>query len=208
MVTEPALKRASVFFDGQNLFRHAKDAFGYSFPKYDIAKLARLVCDRNGWNLASAHFYTGVPAVEDDPSKHAFWTAKLAAMGRQNVQVYSRMLRYRTQRIPLPDGTEHTFLKGEEKGIDIRIALDVIFCANAQRYEVAVIFSHDQDVSEVAKEIRVIAGLQQRWIKLYSAFPSSPMVTNRRGIDRTDWIRLSKADYDSCIDSREYRAKR
>ena len=209
MMIEPALKRASVFVDGQNLFRHAKDAFGYTFSNYDIGKLARWICEANGWNLTRTHFYTGIPDLEDDAPKHAFWSAKLAAMGRGGIKVYSRPLRYRTQRLALPDGTEHTFLKGEEKGIDIRIALDVISCANANAFDVAVVFSQDQDLTEVAREIRTIALVQKRWIRICSAFPSSPTATNRRGIDQTDWLRVSKAEYDKCIDPRDYRpAKR
>src|SRR5438093_6903594 len=43
----------------------------------------------------------------------------LAAMGRQGVYVVSRPLRYRNQTVRLPDGTEHTVLVGEEKGIDV-----------------------------------------------------------------------------------------
>lgn len=208
MAIEPALKRASIYVDGQNLFRHAKDAFGYSFPNYDIAKLAQALCASNGWNLASTHFYTGIPDPEDDAPKHAFWTAKLSAMGRSGVRVYSRPLRYRNQRIRLPDGSEHTFLKGEEKGIDIRVALDIISGANVRQYDVAVVFSQDQDLSGVAKELRVIAAAQERWIKMYSAFPSSPTATNRRGIDRTDWIRILRADYDKCLDPKDYRPGR
>ncbi len=45
----------------------------------------------------------------------------------------------------LPDGSEHTLLTGEEKGIDVRIALDVIRMAHRQDYDVALIFSQGQD---------------------------------------------------------------
>ena len=41
----------------------------------------------------------------------------------------------------LPDGTNHSFLAGEEKGIDVRLALDVIRMAHRQEFDVAVIFS-------------------------------------------------------------------
>jgi hypothetical protein len=35
MSTEPEVKRVFAFFDGQNLFYAAKEAFGYPFPNYD-----------------------------------------------------------------------------------------------------------------------------------------------------------------------------
>jgi hypothetical protein len=36
MVIEPPVKRAIAFFDGQNLFHHAKAAFGYTYPNFDL----------------------------------------------------------------------------------------------------------------------------------------------------------------------------
>jgi len=107
----------------------------------------------------------------------------------------------------LPDGTTHAFLDGEEKGIDVRLAIDVIRLAHRGVFDVALIFSQDQDLSEVAQEIRQIADEQTRWIKVASAFPSSPTLDNRRGIDKTDWIRIDRATYDSCLDRRDYRPK-
>ncbi len=44
MPTEPAIKRAIAFVDGQNLFRSAKTAFGHRYPNYDILALATAVC--------------------------------------------------------------------------------------------------------------------------------------------------------------------
>ena len=35
---------AMSFVDGQNLFRHAKSAFGHHHPNYDLEKLHRAVC--------------------------------------------------------------------------------------------------------------------------------------------------------------------
>jgi hypothetical protein len=72
---------------------------------------------------------------------------------------------------------------------------------------VAVIFSQDQDLSEVAEEIRTIAQEQDRWIKIVSAFPFSPTSRNRRGIEKTDWIRIDRALYGACLDRRDYRPK-
>ncbi|MDE2926223.1 MAG: hypothetical protein OXT71_07495 [Acidobacteriota bacterium] len=39
----------------------------------------------------------------------------------------------------LPEGTQHSFLTGEEKGIDVRIALDVIALAHRREYDVAAV---------------------------------------------------------------------
>jgi uncharacterized LabA/DUF88 family protein len=201
-------KRTVVFVDGQNLFHAARESFGYTYPNYDVLALARSICGRMGWDLLQVRFYTGVPDASDDAFWNEFWIHKLAMMGRQQIHAYSRALRYRNHRVKLPDGTEHTYMAGEEKGIDVRIALDVIRMAHLSVYDVALILSQDQDLSEVAKEIRAISREQGRWIKVASAFPSSPTSINRRGIEKTDWIRIDRATYDACIDRRDYRRKR
>ena len=204
---EPPAKRAVAFVDGQNLFHGAREAFGYTYPNYDVSALAEKVRTGHGWKLAQVRFYTGIPDVGDNARWHSFWTHKLAAMGRQGVVMYSRPLRYRNRTVALPDGTRHSFRTGEEKGIDVRIALDVIALAHRREYDVALVMSQDQDLSEVAEEIRTIAQEQRRWIKIASAFPLSPASRNRRGIDKTDWIRIDREFYDQCLDRRDYRGK-
>jgi hypothetical protein len=89
--------------------------------------------------------------------------------------------------------------------VDVRIALDVIGLAHRDEYDVAVLFSQDQDLSEVAEEVRIISAERRRWLKIACAFPSSSTSRSRRGIDKTDWIRIDRATYDACLDSRDYR---
>jgi hypothetical protein len=121
---------------------------------------------------------------------------------------FSRTLRYRNETIIQPDGREATVLVGREKGIDVRLALDILLLGFRSEYDVAVVFSQDQDLSGVADEIRILAKSQDRWIKIVSAFPTSPTSKNRRGINGTDWIRIDRTLYDSCIDPRDYRPKK
>jgi len=204
-MVEPAIKRAIAFFDGQNLFHQAKNAFGYPYPNYDVKKLSESVCARQGWNLTEICFYTGVPDAVDDPRWNKFWTNKLAAMGRQGIKVFSRPLRYRNKVFTPSGGVPISILLGEEKGIDVRIALDVMGKAVRGEYDVALVFSQDQDLSEVADEIRVISRQQDRWMKIACAFPVSPTAHNRRGINGADWLKLDRAAYDACIDTKDYR---
>ena len=205
MVSGPQEKRAVVFIDGQNLYHAVREAFGYTFPNYDVCALAQTICRKQDWSLAQVRFYTGVPDLRDNALWNRFWAAKLLKMSRQGIYTYSRPLRYRNKRVTLPDGTKHTFLAGEEKGIDVRIAIDIIRMAHRCEYDVALILSQDQDLSEVASELRLIAREQDRWIKVASAFPDSIPAKNRRGINATDWVRIDKAVYDACLDQRDYR---
>lgn len=205
MPPEPTTKRAIVFIDGQNLFHASKEAFGYSFPNYDVSALSTEVCVAKGWSLERVHFYTGIPSAQDDPFWHRFWTAKLAVMGTRGIDTFSRLLRYRSQTVQLPDGTSTNVTVAQEKGIDVRLALDVVRLAREGAFDVAVLCSQDQDLSEVADEVRAISIEQSRWIKVACAFPTSPMYRNARGVNNTDWIPFDRALYDRCIDLTDYR---
>jgi len=205
MPLEPKVKRTIALLDGQNLFYSAKEAFGYSYPNYDPLLLAQSVCERRGWRLEQARFYTGIPDAQVSAFWHTFWVRKLAAMGSRGAWTFSRPLRYRNETARLSDGSETAVLVGREKGVDVRLALDVVHLARSAALDVALIFSQDQDLSEVADEVRAISESEGRWIKIACAFPLSPTATNRRGINGTEWISLTRELYDACLDRNEYR---
>lgn len=206
MRIEPAEKRAIAFFDGQNLFHSAKAAFGYAYPNFDPQKLAAAVASAQGWRLTGTRFYTGVPSADANARWHSFWTAKLAVLGTRGVHAYTRPLRYRNQTVTGPAGIT-TVLVGQEKGIDVRIALDVVRLAIEGAYDVAVIFSQDQDLTEAVTDVKELSAREQRWIKLASAYPWSPATPGARGINGTDWIRIDRATYDACLDPNDYRPR-
>lgn len=209
----PPRPRAIAFVDGQNLYHSGKEAFGYSYPNFDSLALVRRICEDQHWQFKQVRFFTGLPSLQDDPFWHHFWMRKLAIMATPQMVLHgflsqivvTRPLRYRTRKVVLPNDTVGTVRVGEEKGIDVRIALDMINLATANAYDVALVISQDQDLAEATDEVRRIAREQKRWIKVASAFPDSDGRRNRRGIDRTDWIRIDRTTYDACLDPRDYR---
>ena len=72
MRTEPPTKYTVAFFDGQNLFQHAKAAFGHFHPNYDPRALASAVCKSKGWQLTQVRFYTGIPTRTRDRRWHDY----------------------------------------------------------------------------------------------------------------------------------------
>ncbi|MEI6392163.1 MAG: hypothetical protein WCT12_13800 [Verrucomicrobiota bacterium] len=44
MPDEPSIKRTIAFIDGQNLFHGAKEAFGFTYPNYDLKALTQALC--------------------------------------------------------------------------------------------------------------------------------------------------------------------
>ena len=201
-------ERAVSFIDGQNLFRHAKDAFGHHHPNYDLHKLTDAVCAANGWSNHGIRFYTGIPSVEHSPMWHGYWARRRTAMSRSGIKVTTRPLRYSNESVTLPDGTTREIAIPREKGIDLRLGLDLVRMARTGQLDVAVVFSQDQDLEELAREIRSISKEKNRWMKIVSAFPSGPNASSKRGINRTDWFPIERELYDACLDPRDYRPNR
>lgn len=129
-------------------------------------------------------------------------------MRRAGIVVSSRNLRYRVERVRLPDGSVHEIQVEREKGIDLRLGLDVVRMARNAELDVVIVFSQDQDLTEVAGEVRDISRSAERWLKVVSAFPHGPNASSGRGIDRTDWFRMDRDFYEACLDPRDYRPRR
>jgi uncharacterized LabA/DUF88 family protein len=228
----PSLK-AIAFVDGQNLYYAAWEAFGYDYPNYHPLALADRICADRKWESKQLRFYTGVPKRTDNLYWHNFWAAKKRFLSRdKRVYVFTRDTHYREKcisfeedegrilltdgsRVPkgtqllLPSGKTHVgefwVRAGEEKGIDVRIALDLIRLAHHKEFDVAIIFSQDQDLSEAVSEIKEIAREQGRFVHLYCAFPRSGKTTNAEPIRGTNALEITRELYDACLDPSNYR---
>lgn len=200
----PEKKYAMAFVDGQNLFQHAKAAFGHYHPNYDLIKLHGKICEDQGWQPSLIRFYTGVPSAQHSPMWAGYWSSRLLSMKRSGINVTTRPIRYRTKEVEI-DGELKEVEIPQEKGIDLRLALDAIRCFRENQFNVAVIYSQDQDLNELAEELRTMAQEEDRWLHIACAFPDSPSASYRRGINNTNWIKIDQATYDSCIDPRDYR---
>lgn len=205
MAEEPKEKYAVGFFDGQNLYRHAKEAFGYHHPNYDPVKLHAAVCAANGWRPTLVRFYTGVPSADHSEMWSGYWSNRVLAMKRAGIVVTTRPVRYHRQQIVLDDGSTKEVFTPQEKGIDVRLALDIVHLARTNQFTVGVIYSQDQDLAEVVEEVKGIAREKDRWIRLVSAFPVGQNATSTRGINGAQWYLIEQAMYDKCLDPRDYR---
>lgn len=193
------------FFDVQNLFRHAKDAFqvtpgdGYHHPNFDPKKLHAAVAAELGFTPTLTRFYTGVPPESESEMWSGYWNSRTIALKRSGVVVETRKLRYHIEE----DHNGDEIKIAHEKGIDIRIALDLVRCARRKEFDVAIIFSQDQDLSEAVSEIKDIAREQKREVTVYSAYPFN--LDARRGINGATWFQIEQSVYDNCIDPTDYR---
>jgi hypothetical protein len=128
-------------------------------------------------------------------------------MTRAGIHVTTRPLRYREEEIEI-DGTTTVVVTPQEKGIDVRLALDLVSRALTEQFDVAVIYSQDQDLCEAVEEVKSIGSKLNRYFHIASAFPFGPKASVKRGIDKTTWIRLDEATYNACLDPYDYRPKK
>ena len=109
-----SLPRVIAFFDGQNLYHSSKSAFPNASDDYNPKALATLIAKRQGWHLVQTRFYTAIPDQNRDRIGAKMWHRRLLRMNRDGCKTTARILRYDESG------------RGREKGIDIRIALDLI----------------------------------------------------------------------------------
>jgi uncharacterized LabA/DUF88 family protein len=191
------LIRAMCFFDGRNLLGSAKIAFGCD-QDADPGKLANAICEKQGWRCAGVNYYQGSPDPVRQPVLSSHWGRRRSQLKGSGVSVFDRRVRYLDQEQVLPDGTSQTITTVKEKGVDVRMALDVFELALDNSFDIAVLFCRDQDLSELASSIRRLSLWQDRPIRLASAFPTSE--ANRlNGIYGTQWLEIDQAMYESCL---------
>ncbi len=188
-IAEPAVKRVVAFFDGRNLRKSSRSAFGHrDYENTHPLKLARLICARKGWQLGTVNFYIGVPGkgrrvageTRDD------WITRAALWKDEGVNVFTRDLA----------------CNNKEKGIDVRIALDVARGVRNEDFDIALIFSQDQDFQEVVKEVRDMSQQDNRWLKTASAYPLRQDDKNCRGVDGADFaIPMDRGTVARCLDT-------
>ena len=143
-------------------------------------------------------FYTGVPVKSLKPKLYSFWKGWIARYTSRGLTVVSREVGARKVVV---EGGAVKYELTPQKRIDIRIAFDMRTCAAEGKYDVVLLFSQDDDFAEAALEIAKIGRQLGKEIVVVSAFPTS----GRRwlGVTGTRWIRISKEEYDGCLDQRE-----
>jgi hypothetical protein len=192
---------AIVLFDGQNLYHLARNAWAppghvpgspYAYPSYDVEALAaRLVGRQPGRVLQQIRFYTGVPDPRTSTTTfwHGFWGNKLRFLGSRGIYVYRGRVN--------PGG--------QEKGVDVSLAVDLVQLTYDRAYDLAVIVSQDWDFGSAVRLARKIARDQGRPLAFESAFPFQAGKVSPRGIPGTTWVHIDRALYDACFDPTDYR---
>ena len=172
------------------------------YPNFDPIALSNLVAQKYSLKVKKIKFYTGIPPKKRNPRWNKFWSKKLALLGKnQLVTIFTRKTQL-TEKTVFIEGKKYKIKFDVEKGIDTRITIDIVRDVLDQESEAIVIFSEDQDLSEAVTEVKKIARSQGKYISIFSA---SPPFKDKRGISGSRWIKITEADYNQCIDTRDYR---
>lgn len=198
-----------IFIDGQNFYLSAKKAFNLRFPDFDIPRLGTFLSDQiDPVNETETRFYIGMPSSRYSPQWTRFWNNKIDDARDRGVEITTRELRYLTETDPQsPNGFR--VLSAREKGIDLRIGLDVLAAARRRDCANIMIVSRDQDFQEVVSDVSTMCDFTGRDIGLWSAYPVVPdNGPLNRGIDGTREFEVTRKIYDGLRDTKDHRKSR
>ncbi|HPW56138.1 MAG: NYN domain-containing protein [Thermoanaerobaculaceae bacterium] len=132
--------RVAVFIDGSNAYHAFKASFGSG--KYSPLKLARELAGPRP--IVRVGFYIGAVRQE---------------MGSD---LYAQQQRFLAHLKQVPDldvwtgRMTHTGQQWYEKGVDVKIATDLVAMAYAGKYDVAILVSGDSDLVPAVREVRFL----------------------------------------------------
>jgi hypothetical protein len=151
-----------VFIDSQNLYRDTRRAFWSDADaspcgQIDPVKLATLLTDLGTAPpgrtrvLEECRVYTGVPSSSREKRSNAAKLRQIAAWKASGAKVFPRTLRYPK------DWPAHS---AEEKGVDVELAVDLVFNAARQNYDVGIVVSTDTDL---VPALQAVCNLNRAW---------------------------------------------
>lgn len=199
-----------VFIDYQNTYMRAREAFGDPTTEHDytfgqvfprrLAVLLRQRAEEKGFDreLVDVRIYRGEPDAQRSSKGQAacqrqvrFWREQAA------VTVITRPLHYR---IVGKDSGEPRW-EAREKGIDVRIAVDLVRGALNDEYDVAVLFSADSDLVPAAEAV-LDSG---KWMEFAAWKADGAHAPHLRVPGRRTWCHfLTRQDFDLVQDRTDY----
>ncbi len=150
----PPVRRVAVFIDDQNCYNAARETFFSPLDPpnlggIDPVKLANVMAAQGPgpYQLDYVGVYCGIAERRKDLKTFLARTKQIGVWQAAGVSVFARPLRY-------PVGwTLGGNIKAEEKGIDVKLSIDAVMMAVANKYDVAIVASADSDLVPVAEAL-------------------------------------------------------
>lgn len=144
-------KNAFVFIDGNNFYFKLKELTSklnnkFRLLDFDFTGFAKWLVGND--NLIEVHYYIGAVKRQLNNQKsekmYADQQRLLRALQRQNIIIsLGQLIRH-------PDKTHH------EKGVDVRLAVEMIRFARENKYDIAYLVSSDTDLVAAVEEVQSI----------------------------------------------------
>lgn len=152
--------KIAVFIDWQNVYNHAREAFGYRDQLPSIGSVSPLRigqslaagAGRGAWGeLVRVEVHRGLPAPRRQAVANKATIRQVRAWQKESELVHAVLqnLRYRTVAGEMV---------AEEKGVDVRLAINAVELMVDGRADLAIIFSHDTDLLPVVDVISRLRG--------------------------------------------------
>lgn len=158
-------KKVMIFIDGSNLYHNLQSNFQKANLNYRTFSLKLAGQNRE---LVRTYYYNCPLDQTRDPQ------------GYKAQQKFFNNL-YKTEDLEVRLGRLQTKANGTkcEKGVDVKLAVDMIIKAYKNHYDVAILISGDADFVEVVKEVKD----QAKHVELVS-FPQQPCYHLKKHCDR------------------------
>jgi NYN domain len=193
-------RRVAVFIDYQNCYGIARREFcdaadpgirGHLLPR----ALAHFLAGKAGgaYELVYCGVYCGIASSEKEPRGFAARRKQAAAWEKAGATVVMRPLRYQGW----PDE------RPREKGVDVRLAIDVVAKALAGEYDVAIIASCDTDLApavELLLELKAKSGTPDVELIAWEGRQSKIGVTGQH----LTYREVTESDFEAVSDPVDY----
>lgn len=142
----PDLHRVVLFIDYQNAYSGAREAFFqkndfHSKGQFHPTLLGNNICGRDVTRmpreLGEVRVYAGLPSSSREPRSYGARMRQISGWEKLGITVVPRTLRYPRDWPSTP---------AQEKGIDVKLAVDLVMLKMQNAYDVGIVFSGDTDL--------------------------------------------------------------
>lgn len=146
MTKEPKqTKRVAVYIDGSNFYYKLKDLDIKNITYFGFAKLAEWLAQEN--KIVAKRYYIGVVRSKEGDEKSK-------RMQKSQVKLFNHLQsgseKFNVQRGYLMKN-ENTY---HEKGVDVKMAVDLLVGAYENRYDIAILISSDTDLIPAIQKVK------------------------------------------------------
>lgn len=165
----PRPTRVVLFIDAQNLYNRCKDHFKSCWADPILLGENLVAADRAKYGpdshvLSGVRYYTGIHDPNKRPADHGKMQRRLQAYEARGIATFP---------IPLAYKREGLRWRGREKGVDVRMAIDLLRFAQKGMFDVAIVVSEDSDLNPAIRDVYELRDYE-RWIAVENALPYSP----------------------------------